>query len=212
MPSFTVESWWTDHLSQGGGGGSGADKVETANQAAATGVADEDVREFGASARDSIARENYQSAIANMDAAGELGGPVLGADGQPLRTAWTFQVTASVNINIGPVNVNYSVGLAGDSNGGLAVTSTGGAGAGVGSGGSAGVGWDVSNGASVDDLGGPFATTQTSAGLGPSASASGYTGKGSQGQQVAGTGWSVGAGAGGGTYTGRAETKVVRIW
>jgi RHS repeat-associated protein len=194
--------------SQGEGGGSGADRV----QAAATGVADEDVREFGTSARDSIARENYQSAIANMDAAGELGGPLLGADGQPLRTAWTFQVTASVNINCGPVNINLSVGLAGDSNGGLALTRTGGGGAGVGAGGSAGVGWDVSNGASVDDLGGPFATTQTSAGLGPSASASGYTGKGSQGQQIAGNGWSVGAGAGGGTYTGGSLTKVWRLW
>jgi len=197
-----------------GGGGSGADQVAAANQEAATKgqPAEEEVREFGASARDSIARENYQFAIANMDAAGELGGPALGADGQPLRTAWTFEVTASVNINIGPVNINYSVGLAGDSNGGLAITRTGGGGAGVGSGGSAGVGWDVSNGASVDDLAGPFATTQTSAGLGPSASTSGYTGTGSQGQQIAGTGWSVGAGAGGGTYSGGSVTKVVRIW
>ncbi len=209
--SYGTASGWAavGSFDEAGGTSAGARSQGGGQQ----GGADEEVREFGASARDSIARENYQFAIANMDAAGELGGPALGADGQPLRTAWTFQVTASVNINIGPVNINYSVGLAGDSNGGLAVMRTGGAGGGAGTGGSAGVGLDVSNGASVDDLAGPFATTQTSAGLGPSASASGYTGAGSQGQPIAGTGWSVGAGAGGGTYSGWSTTKVVlRIW
>jgi RHS repeat-associated protein len=51
------------------------------------GGADEEVREFGASARDSIARENYESAIANMQAAGELGGQALGMNGEPIRMA-----------------------------------------------------------------------------------------------------------------------------
>ena len=82
------------------------------------------MRDFTADAKDSISKANYEQAVESMEAAGELRGPVLGADGQPVQMAWTFQCSVSVNINWGPVNFNYTVGLAGDSNGGLAVTRT----------------------------------------------------------------------------------------
>jgi RHS repeat-associated protein len=118
---------------------------------------------------------------------------------------WTGSVGVTVNFQIGPVNINFSAGVAVDGQGNVGTTYVAGGGLGVGAHASGGVSFAGSNAKTICDLSGPFANFNAGGGLGPDVEGNAWTG-GSPDGQVTGGGVTIGVGAGGGgsgggTYT-----------
>lgn len=121
---------------------------------------------------------------------------------------WTFEVGASWNGQLGPVNVNWNLGFVIDGHGNLGWYNTAGGGIGAGADGSVGVSFGASTGDCIQDISGPFGNTSAGLGAGLHGSVEGFSGPGSQGQTVAGGGFTIGAGAGGGWSVGGSQTWV----
>ena len=122
---------------------------------------------------------------------------------------WTLQVGVGVNIQIGPVNLPFSAGLALDGHGNLAgytETPRGGVGTGLDAGG--GVAVHGSNADNINDLNGPFVNVNAGGGWGPHVSGDGFYGYGANGQRVEGGGFTAGVGAGGSTAVTITNTTV----
>jgi hypothetical protein len=125
---------------------------------------------------------------------------------------WTFQVGLSLNGQLGPINVNWNVGIAVDGHGNVGIYDTIGGGLGAGADLSGGVSFGGSNGDCIQDLAGPFGNTSASLGAGLSGSVEGFSGQGCQGQTVVGGGFTAGIGAGGGFAVGGSQTFIHPIW
>ena len=160
----------------------------------------------------------YSSAIGrwmSRDPLGEEGGinlygfvlndPVNGIDPFGL---WTFEVGISMNGQIGPINVNVNMGIAVDGHGNVGWVNTVGGGGGVGANASGGVSFSVSSGDCIQDLAGPFGNASASLDAGLGGSVDAFSGPGSHGQTVAGGGFTIGIGAGGGWSVGGTQTWV----
>ena len=124
----------------------------------------------------------------------------------------TFSLGLTVNIQLGPININGFAGLAIDGNGGLGSYWGYGGGGGAGAKISGGVNFASSNSACIQDLEGPFGNTSASFGGGLNGSVDGFSGQGSQGQTVTGGGFTAGFGVGGGWSVGGSQTYVQPIW
>jgi hypothetical protein len=191
-----VKSWWGDQTQQGGG------RAPTAqgSQSGASG-AEEEVREFGEDAKNSIAKANFEA----------LGNDIP-RTGQPVLVADTYQVGVSLNASIGPFSFSVSAGICTDTEGGFGVYGSAGGGASVGAKVSGGVSVGTSNGGVIEDLAGPFTNFSSGAGAGVSASGDGFYGPGSKGQLVVGGGATVGGGLGGSVSAGKSVTEIWRWW
>jgi len=121
---------------------------------------------------------------------------------------WTGQIGIGVNIQLGNFSLNVSFGVAFDGHGNIKPYTTGGGGAGIGANGEAGITGAWSNADCVNDLQGPFQTNSAGGGEGVNGSFETFGGTGSHGQPVIGGGITVGAGAGGGAWTGVTATKI----
>jgi RHS repeat-associated protein len=137
------------------------------------------------------------------------GDPYFGQAGT--QVAWTVEIGVSVNLQLGPVNVNLSSGIAFDGSGNVAVCTTVGGGAGVGASASGGLQVQTSNAKTVDDLKGQFYNTSSGAGAGPSASWEVFDGDSKDGLVVGG-GFTVGVGVGGGASAGSSLTHVEKVF
>ena len=73
---------------------------------------------------------------------------------------------------------------------------------------SGGISFATSSGDRIQDISGPFANSSASFGAGLSGSVDAFSGPGSQGQTVAGGGFTIGIGAGGGWSVGGTQTWV----
>jgi len=124
----------------------------------------------------------------------------------------TVQIGLSLNGQLGPLNGNWSVGIAFDSQGHAAVYDTIGIGNGIGADASGGVSLAASNAGRVNDIAGPFAYGTTSLGSGLNGSGDVFAGAGSQGQTIVGGGFTAGFGGGGGAATGISQTYVHPLW
>jgi RHS repeat-associated protein len=124
-------------------------------------------------------------------------GMAVGPDGMPVQVAWTVELGLGLNFQLGPININFSTGIAFDGSGNLATYNTPGGGLGVGALASGGFQVQSSNAATVYDLKGAFYNTSSGAGLGPSASWETFSGPSDHGF-VAGWGITAGVGVGGG--------------
>ena len=133
------------------------------------------------------------------------GDPVCNLDPTGL---WTFQIGLSMNGQLGPVNVNFSVGIAGDGHGHVGWFKATGGGYGAGARFSGGVSFGGSSGDCIDDLAGPFGNMSASLGAGINGSVDVFSGPGSHGQPVVGGGVTAGFGAGGGFSMGGSQTTV----
>ncbi len=123
---------------------------------------------------------------------------------------WTGAVGVSVNFQIGPVNINFSGGVAVDGYGNVGTYYVGGGGLGVGAKASGGVNFSGSNACTISDLSGPFANFNLGGGLGPHVESNVYTGSSPHGQ-VTGGGVTIGVGAGGGGSGGGTYTVVNQV-
>lgn len=124
----------------------------------------------------------------------------------------TYQVGFTLNGQLGPVNGNWNVGFATDSQGNLATYDTIGFGAGVGGDVSAGLSFAVANGGTVKDLEGPFNYVSGNLGAGLNGGIDGFVGPGSQNQPIIGGGFTVGLGGGGGSATGISQRFIQPLW
>ncbi|MFZ0932346.1 MAG: FG-GAP-like repeat-containing protein [Syntrophobacteraceae bacterium] len=120
---------------------------------------------------------------------------------------WTLSLGLTVSGQIGPLNINFSGGLAIDGNGNIGTFETIGGGLGVGAGGSLGISGSISNAQTIMDLQGPFATTTFGAGAGLSGSWDSYAGPSDNGW-VTGSGLTLGLGLGGAADTGISDTWI----
>ena len=139
-----------------------------------------------------------------------LDSPTIYVD--PLGLA-TVSVTGSINVQFGSFGFEYNGGFAVDSQGNIAIINTGGGGRRLGKGWTASIGTNVSgsNAHTVCGLGGPFASAEGGAGLGPHVSINGFTGRDSRGRSVLGLGVTGGAGVGEGGYVGVTYTSVTPL-
>jgi RHS repeat-associated protein len=103
----------------------------------------------------------------------------------------TLQVGLTVNFQFGPVNIQFSAGVAIDGTGAVGTYHVAGGGLGEGADVSGGLSVAVSNGHSISDLNGPFTNVSLGGGWGPHASGDGFSGGG-----VSGGGVTIGAGLG----------------
>ncbi len=124
---------------------------------------------------------------------------------------WTVSLGVNVNVQLGPINLQVSGGIAADSSGNVAVFETGGGGLGVGANASGGLNLSVSNAHTVCSLGGPFANASVGAGAGVAASVDQFYGLDKKGRPVAGAGLTVGSGAGAGVSEAITVTNVTPI-
>jgi len=126
----------------------------------------------------------------------------------------TFTVGLSVSGQLGPINLNYSAGIAIDGHGNIGTFGVPGGGVGVGAGVSGGVSFTGSNAETICDLGGWFDNFSVGAGAGVDASIEGFTGPSDHGPVVGG-GFTLGAGLGAGGSVGASYTVVNpigRLW
>ena len=122
----------------------------------------------------------------------------------------TFSIGFSVNLQVGPVNLSGSAGIAVDTCGGVGAYSTGGIGAGAGAEGNGGLTIGYSNAPNIGDLAGPFANSEFGAGLGPAGSLGVFTG-GSPDGQVIGGNLTIGLGGGAGSSVSLTGTRVTPL-
>jgi hypothetical protein len=118
---------------------------------------------------------------------------------------WTFGIGLSLNFQIGPININFSGGLAIDGEGNVGTYYVGGGGVGAGAHASGGLSFTGSNAKTICDLRGPFANANLGAGVGADGEANAFIGNSPDGTVIGG-GFTLGAGlgvggSGGGTYT-----------
>ena len=92
--------------------------------------------------------------------------------------------------------MSFFGGIALDGHGNVGLYSGGGVGLGAGAGAFGGVSAATSTGDTINDLGGPFLSVSGSAGAGPAETLDFFTGKGIQGQNVTGAGFTAGLGGG----------------
>jgi len=121
---------------------------------------------------------------------------------------WTIQLGLSLSGSLGPVSFVGSFGFALDSCGNFAAYKEAGFGTGVGEDVQVGLGVHATNGDTINDLNGPFVNASVSAGDGISGTVDALAGTGSQGQVVAGAGFTVGAGLGGAVSTSITNTTI----
>jgi RHS repeat-associated protein len=121
----------------------------------------------------------------------------------------TFQIGFAFNGQFGLFNLNFGAGLAFDSHGGVGTYDYGGGGGGgAGAGVGGGVQFAVSDANRIKDLSGPFGNTSASAGDVVGASVDYFSGPGSCGQLVTGSGFTLGLGAGASLEVGVSTTSV----
>ena len=143
--------------------------------------------------------------------------PIGAMDPQGLRV---FSVGVSVNVQLGPVNLNGNVGLAVDTHGGVAITRTVGAGAGIGAEANASLSVSHSTADTVKDLGGPSTSFSGGGGAGVTGSVDGSVSTNalgqatldSEGKPTTSVGASLGVGGGADVSVTRTYTKVTRIF
>jgi RHS repeat-associated protein len=124
----------------------------------------------------------------------------------------TFQIGLTLNFQIGPVNINGTYGVVADSSGNVGTYTVVGGGGGAGADAFGGVNVAVSNGACIQDLGGPFANESANLGAIAAGGIDVFAGQGSHGQPVAGGGFSVGIGGGAQSSIGGSQTWVTPLW
>lgn len=154
---------------------------------------------------------NNQNPSSNTSRSSKCPGSSNAGGGSPMYGG-TFQVGLSLNGQLGPVNGNWNVDLAFDTQGHVGVYDTPGFGGGVGADVSGGLSFAVSNGGSINDLAGPFGYGTGSLGAGLNGTADGFIGNGSQNQPIVGGGFSVGLGGGGGAAAGVSQTYIHPLW
>ena len=123
---------------------------------------------------------------------------------------YTLSLTGDINIQWGPVNLQWQGGFAIDSHGNLAVVNTGGGGEGIGAQSGIGLNLSGSNAPNVCGLGGWFANVSGQAGLGLDAGGNGFAGV-YDGRPVIGGGVTIGGGAGIGSSTAATYTGVTPV-
>jgi len=125
---------------------------------------------------------------------------------------WTVQVGVSINVQIGPININGGAGVVADGHGHVGTYNSVGGGAGIGADAGGGVSAAVSNGECIQDVGGWFGNVSVGGGAGAAASVEAFGGPGSQQQPVSGVGVSVGVGGGAEASAGYSNTWVHPVW
>jgi len=127
----------------------------------------------------------------------------------------TFQLGVSISGDFFGASGVAAVGIAVDSSGNAALYGEWGGGVATSPDGSVNIVGHISDAPTVNDLSGPFVNVSSGGGWGYHATGDGFYGTGQQGQPVLGTGFSVGAGAGGAssvTYTTTAVSPSVNVW
>ena len=118
---------------------------------------------------------------------------------------WTLGIGLSLNIQFGPISLNWNGGIVCDNKGHCGIYHTVGGGPGLGAKASGGLSFSASNAKTICDLGGPFSNLNLGGGAGLDAEANGWTGSSPNGRVVGG-GFTLGGGLGAGgsaagTYT-----------
>jgi RHS repeat-associated protein len=119
----------------------------------------------------------------------------------------TLQVGLSINVQIGPVTLQGSAGIAVDDKGNFGTYDYYGAGVGVGERVSGGLSVALSNAKTICDLAGAFNNVSIGGGVGPGGSLDGFIGSSANGPVVGG-GFTVGGGLGGGISSTITNTTV----
>jgi hypothetical protein len=120
---------------------------------------------------------------------------------------WTFGVGITIGIQLGAINIVFSTGFTGDTQGHFGGFFTGGGGGGLGAGIFTGVSIQTSNAKCNDDLSGPFGYGSLSGAFGESGSIDTFWGNSNDGP-VFGGGVTIGVGLGAGAAAGGTETVI----
>jgi len=125
----------------------------------------------------------------------------------------TVNIGGNVNINLGPINVQFGGGFVADTNGNVGTYVTTGGGAGAGAGSSLSITGGASTASTINGFAGPFTEIGGSAGAGLDVGVSGYAGADTDGvTPVVGGSVSFGVGGGGGVYDDITKTWVTPIF
>lgn len=135
------------------------------------------------------------------------------AKGDPIENLdplglWTLQLGLILNVQIGPINLNGTYGIVADTNGNVGTYAVGGVAGGAGAEAFGGLNVAVSNADTIQDIAGPFGNVSASIGNGIAGGVDAFSGQGSQGQPVAGAGFSIGVGGGADYSVGGSGTEV----
>jgi hypothetical protein len=126
------------------------------------------------------------------------------------RGLLTAALGVTIDIELGPVNWNFSKGLVIDDNGNIGVYTAIGSGLGMGEPISGGISTSVSNAQTIFDLQGPFSSGSLGGGWGPNASGDYFTGPSPDGWVIGG-GITIGAGLGAGGSSSITVTQISPI-
>jgi hypothetical protein len=121
------------------------------------------------------------------------------------QSGWTVQIGISLTGKIFGVDAAGSFGIAFDSSGSVGFYNETGAGLATSPDGAVGLLAHISNAPNINALGGKFDNANIGGGYGPHATADAFHGTTDQGQNILGTGFTVGAGVGG-------ASSVTRTW